>query len=82
MFDYGAGLLSVMSLLESSITGKLLCNRDVEQSLSNLNLNIRQALIDYLNNSSPINNTGNTAKETLTSVVNHRQDIFNGNYEF
>lgn len=76
MHSFGDSILSVMSLIDSAVSGRLLSNQSVGKDLSNLSTNFRKALIDYLND-----NSNKQAKDYLVKVVNHQQLIFSGIYK-
>lgn len=76
MNSFGDSILSVMSLIDSAVSGRLLSNQPVDRDLSDLSTSFRKALIDYLNDSS-----NKQAKDYLVKVVNHQQLIFNGIYK-
>ena len=75
--NFGDALLSMMSLLESAVTGNLLNDMPVDGLLYRCHRNISKALVDYLNNSTSSNDVGKAAFEDLVKYVNKRQDIFN-----
>lgn len=76
MHSFGDSILSVMSLIDSAVSGRLLSNQSVGKDLSDLSSNFRKALIDYLND-----NSNKQAKDYLVKVVNHQQLIFSGIYK-
>ena len=80
--DYGEGILSVMSLLESAVSGNLLANRNVDVKLSNKHSQFLKALTDYLNNSMSLDSLGQSSQTVLNQFVKHKQDIFNNKYDW
>lgn len=76
MLSFGDNVLSVMSLIDSAVSGRLLSNQAVDKDLSDLSTSFRKALIEYLND-----NSNKQAKDYLMKVVNHQQLIFSGIYK-
>lgn len=78
--NFGEVLMSVMSLLESSVTGNLLNNQPVDGMLYRCHHNLTNALVKYLNNSEPTGDQGNAAKAELERYVLNKSRIFDRKY--
>lgn len=78
--EFGETVLSVISLLESAVTGNLLNNQPIDGMLYSCHQNIMGALTTYLNNSAPSNEDGRHALNELNKYVKYKQSIFNRKY--
>ena len=78
--NFGETLMSVISLLESSVTGSILNSKSIDPVLYKCNRDIIRALVQYLNNSIPSNDEGTNALNSLIKYVTHKQNIFNRKY--
>lgn len=78
--EFGESIVSVMSLLESSVTGNLLNNSPVDGMLYRCYSNMVKALTEYLNNSEPSNNDGEHARSELNRYIMCKDRIFDRKY--
>lgn len=74
--NFGEGLLAVVSLLESAVTGNLLNNQPIDGVLFRYYCNLNKALIDYLNNSAASNDVGADALKELIKYADNKQSIY------
>lgn len=68
-------ILSIMSLLESAVSGNLLNNQPVDGQLFACYLNLNKAMTEYLDNSKPSNDVGKTALGKLNNYIKNKQSI-------
>lgn len=68
-------ILSIMSLLESAVSGNLLNNQPVDGQLFALYLNLNKVIAEYLDNSEPSNDVGKAALEKLHEYIKNKQSI-------
>lgn len=74
--NFGESILSLVSLLESAVTGNLLNNQPVDGLLYKYHSNLIKAIITYLDNSEPSNKVGTNAMIDLNKFVACKQKIF------
>lgn len=79
---FGKNVLTVASLLEAHLTGKLLTNQELSKEALDKAGKFYHHLAEYINHSTPNDETGSNAYNVLKVYTEHMQDIFEGTFNW